>query len=225
MLSPVKVTLHVEKASGEYLKQLKLDVNATNNTAFGVKQLMENIGKDDFVRRAVFAHEAALTYKLQRYTTLSKLTWSTAGNDPQGTGISVKMDDVIKKMLGNITNQLHTVKSESMEAKMKRKRRELLTILNDPLNGINSIKGTSREGVRSALVKIIYMFLKVPQFFFKGFINFMVTGPAGSGKTKVSGVIGHVFKNLGILATDKVLMATVSGAKRSQNPEHVGIRS
>jgi SpoVK/Ycf46/Vps4 family AAA+-type ATPase len=36
----------------------------------------------------------------------------------------------------------------------------------------------------------------------------MVTGPAGSGKTKVAAVIAHIFQTLGILATDNVVMTT-----------------
>ena len=71
-----------------------------------------------------------------------------------------------------------------------------------------TIKGASRQNVRLMLIKTIYMFLQVPEFAFKGFMNFIVTGPAGSGKTKVSGVIAHVFRTLGILATNKVVFAT-----------------
>jgi SpoVK/Ycf46/Vps4 family AAA+-type ATPase len=98
------------------------------------------------------------------------------------------------------------------------KRNALLSILYDPDNGIATLRGKSRENVRMNMIKIVYMFFKVPEFFFKGFINFMITGPAGSGKTKIGGVVSHMMKNLGILATKNVTMAT----KQNMTAEFMG---
>ena len=102
----------------------------------------------------------------------------------------LKFKDVVKKK--NIEN----------------KRNELLDILYNKDNGIYSLRGNSRENIKINLLKIMYMFFKIPHFFFKGFNNFLVTGSAGSGKTKLASVIAHMMNNLGILVTNKLVIAT-----------------
>ena len=91
---------------------------------------------------------------------------------------------------------------------IRQKRDELLNILYDPMNGIVTLRGSSRENVRLFLIKTIYMFIKVPSFFFNGFINFMLTGSAGSGKTKLANVIAYTMQNLGILIRKNVMVVT-----------------
>ena len=57
------------------------------------------------------------------------------------------------------------------------------------------------------------MFIKVPAFFFNGFINFMLTGPAGSGKTKIAGVIATntTISRDGLTSENKVEVGGLSG--------------
>jgi SpoVK/Ycf46/Vps4 family AAA+-type ATPase len=128
------------------------------------------------------------------------------------------MNKVINEQKDKINRKLATLKITSVATKMEAKRQSLLSVLYDPDNGIATLKGKSREEVRIAIIKIIYMFFKVPDFFFKGFFNFMITGPAGSGKTKIASVLAHTLQNLGILATNTVIMAT----KQNLTAEYVG---
>jgi SpoVK/Ycf46/Vps4 family AAA+-type ATPase len=90
----------------------------------------------------------------------------------------------------------------------KKKRNDLLNILYNKDNGIITLQGTSRENIKISLIKNIYMFFKIPHFFFKGFNNFLLTGSAGSGKTKLASVIAFMMNNLGILVTNKLVVAT-----------------
>lgn len=208
-LPTIELTLTTKAANASYLTDLKKKVSEIENKGYNVEAFEKDITSDDFVRKALAAHIQALEYKLKTYQKLSEVNWQghvggmrQAGKD----GHTIDLNALIKKLEEDIKTKLKELKSSPTA--FEDKREELLSILYDPDNGIATIRGKSRENVRISLLKIIYMFLKVPVFFFKGFINFMVTGPAGSGKTKIAGVIAHMMKNLGILATKKVTMAT-----------------
>lgn len=205
---PDRINIVVENASKQYLKNLKTELNELEGDKFTIEQFRRDIADNKFVQRAVEAHEEALKFKLDNYTKLHKLDWSTAGEDKNSNGINTNMSERINNIIITTKSTLRTITANPLPMRISDKRKKLLSILEDPDNGIITIRGKSREDVRTMMIKIIYMFLKVPSFFFKGFINFMVTGPAGSGKTKVAGSLAHMFKTLGILSTDKVVMAT-----------------
>lgn len=217
-LSPESVPVHeikiqVSKASAGYLQSLKREITKLDTQNYNIKSLEKDIMNDTFIKTALSCNIKALEYKVNLYQKLSKTDWDGhAKKKPAfglfggNQGISVNMNEIIKTTLADITFQLQKLKTNPDVFKLKRQ--ELLNILYDPDNGIATVKGSSRESVRISLIKTIYMFMKVPEFFFKGFNNFMITGSAGSGKTKIAGVIAHTLKNLGVLATKKVVLAT-----------------
>lgn len=208
------VTLSTRVADPTYLQTLKKAISRMDNDSFSLATLERDIKNDAFVRRAIAAHVQALEFKLKRYRKLSQLDWQAGGrrslkSGGVGNGAAnnqENLNEIITQMIALIQTRLRALQTDVKA--FEHKRNALMSILYDSDNGIATIKGSSREGVRMAIVKLIYMFFKVPDFFFKGFVNFMVTGPAGSGKTKIASVLGHVMKNLGILATEKVVMAT-----------------
>lgn len=202
----VVFSIDVTPASNEYLKKLKDEVDSHEKQNYSIQSFHADIAKDDFIKKAIKAHEAALRYKVIAYTKLAKYNWMD--NNASKEGIQVNLNLVIKDMLEKIKQSLKSYLTIPLNTRIVMKRKQLESILSNEDNGISTIKGKSRENVRIMLIKIIYMFLQVPEFFFKGFVNFMVTGPAGSGKTKVAGVIAHIFSTLGILATDNVIMTT-----------------
>jgi SpoVK/Ycf46/Vps4 family AAA+-type ATPase len=81
-------------------------------------------------------------------------------------------------------------------------------IINDKDYGLESIKGKSRDALKTEILKFIFTFIQLPKFFMNNFLNIMLLGPAGSGKSKVGGVLSHVFHRLGINTTSNVTMAT-----------------
>lgn len=203
----IKVEIKASKANSEYLVLLKKQIADIEKKGYNIDSFEKDIQSDEFVKKAIDAHIQALEFKLSMYKKLAQINWQgNATGGGNGQGYTINMDNIIMKMHENIALKLKAMKANPNA--LEDKREELMNILYDPDNGIATVRGSSRESVRISMLKIIYMFLKVPKFFFNGFTNFMLTGPAGSGKTKVAGVIAHIMKNLGILATKKVTMAT-----------------
>lgn len=205
-----KFRLKVGQADEAYLKQLKKEVEALEQDTYGIHKLEDDVTTNDtFVQRLVDAQLKSLQCKLKLYKKLRKIDWGgTEAADDEKKPAAADLNDILERMVLHIEEELQRLQATSARTLLTTKRNALLSILYDPDNGILTLKGKSRENVRILLCKMIYMFAKVPEFFFKGFINFMVTGPAGSGKTKVAGCISHMFQHLGILGTNKVVMAT-----------------
>lgn len=203
-IEAIEIKLKVKKASKDDLEKLNKKIQALELKGFSLSSLDTDLKSDAFVQAAVDAHMKALESKVKIYQKLSKQNWG--GNEDNKDGPS--LSKIIQEILIKLNKEISQRKAQAPKELIQQKRTSLKSILYDPDNGIATIRGKSREGVRVALLKLIYMFFKVPDFFFKGFINYMITGPAGSGKTKVAAVISHVMQNLGILATSNVTMAT-----------------
>jgi hypothetical protein len=203
-LATIKINLKTERVQGDYLSKLKGEIDSFENDNYSIESLERDIESDSFVKSAIKAQREALEFKLKLYRKLSKTNWQADENQKKSDSeISTNLNELIKVLILDIEKELLKPKPTIEE-----KRYQLLNILYDPDNGIETIQGQSRQNVRLFLVKTIYMFIKVPAFFFNGFINFILTGPAGSGKTKIAGVIAHTMRNLGILLRQNVNMAT-----------------
>lgn len=201
------IVINVKKADNEYMKAMRRELAELESNEFNVDKFREDIKDNNFIKKAIEGHIKALEFKYKTYSKLSQIDWQGAGKDkePFGKG-EVNLNEIISNMQKQVLQKINHLKTNS--SAINEKREELLKIIDDPDNGIESVKGKSRESLRMSLIKIIYMFIEIPVFFFKGFNNFVLTGPAGSGKTKVAGVIANLMKNLGILVTTNVIMAT-----------------
>lgn len=198
------IEIKINKANSKYKNDIKKELAEIETNEFNLNKLRKDINDDIFINKAIESEIKALEFKYKTYSKLALVDWQGEGKEkekPIGN-----LNEMIEKMKKTINEKINYLKKSPYVN--KEKRAELLNILDDPDNGIASIKGTSRESLRISLIKIIYMFIEVPLFFFKGFNNFILTGSPGSGKTKVAGVIAHLMKNLGILATTNVIMAT-----------------
>lgn len=214
-ISPLKerediVLININKADSKYLQDIKKEINEIETGEYSIDKLKSDIKNDKFILKAIDGEVKALEFKLKTYKKLSKVDWEGLDNkkDTAKDKLETNLNETIDKMKSTIYDKLNDIKSNPN--KIKEKREALLQIIEDPDNGIFSLKGKSREDIRISLIKIVYMFIEVPTFFFKGFNNYVLTGSAGSGKTKVAGVIANVMKNLGILVTTNVIMATKS---------------
>jgi len=199
-----EVKLVIEKLDDEYIADVKKELASIDKNDYNLKKLEKDIQSDEFIQKAIDSQLIALDYKYKTYYKLGQYDW-------QGT-----LNKIIDNMQNDVLEKYNYLKNNPNA--INEKREQLLKIINDPDNGISTIKGSSRESLRISLIKIIYMFIEIPTFFFKGFNNFVLTGPAGSGKTKVAGVISFLMKNLGILITTNVIMAT----KQNLVGEYVG---
>ncbi len=219
-LDAEEIKLNIKKADNDYIINVKKELQLLEKNDYNLKKLEKDIQSDDFINKAIDSHLQALNFKYKSYHKLSEMDWQGTGkgnNDDKGPKPKgPDLNEVILKMQKTVLEKYNYIKDDPN--KIAEKRKQLLNILNDPDNGISSIKGSSRESLRISLIKIIYMFIEVPTFFFKGFNNFVLTGPAGSGKTKVAGVIANLMKNLGLLVTTNVIMAT----KQNLVAEYIG---
>jgi SpoVK/Ycf46/Vps4 family AAA+-type ATPase len=206
-LKSAKIILTVKPVDKDYLIELKKKVDVLETNQYNINKFEEDIKDDEFIKKAIDAHIKALEYKLKNYEKLSLINWKGAVKDDGGNkGYTVDLNELIKKMMGTIRTKLHDIKSNPNI--IKKKREDLYSIIYDKDNGIATLQGTSRDNIKISLLKNMYMFFKIPHFFFKGFNNFMITGSAGSGKTKLASVIAYMMNNLGILATDNLVIAT-----------------
>ena len=209
-----EINLKVKPADKDYLKELKKRITAFETNEYNIKKFEEDLKNDDFIKKAIDAHIKALEYKYKIYEKLSLVNWTGIKKENDGKGFNIDLNDIIKKMMVLIQAKLKEIKSMTIQ----QKRNDLLNILYNKDNGIYTLKGTSRENIKINLLKIMYMFFKIPHFFFKGFNNFLLTGSAGSGKTKLASVIAYMMNNLGILVTNNLIIAT----KQNLIGEYIG---
>ncbi len=153
-----------------------------------------------------------MAYKYDTYTKMKadiNNNLTQAGLEPKFLASLQKKLSVIEIVLGMTKNRIDAVQKLSASAQIKRKSDQIDNIINDKDNGILSIKGSARENVRRYLYSQIYIFSKAPELYYKNFANFTLMGSAGAGKTKIAGVLGHTYGNLGVLAGEgKFLIVT-----------------
>jgi hypothetical protein len=80
--------------------------------------------------------------------------------------------------------------------------------ITDPDKGIMSLKGAQRKEIRTFLTSLLYSLSNGPEALINSFMNIIIMGSAGVGKTKLANVISYVFNTSGILATNKFSVAT-----------------
>jgi len=82
----------------------------------------------------------------------------------------------------------------------------LIEAIDDSDEGISSLIG--REDVKNQIASQLYSFSKGYKTFIGSFNNIAIYGSAGVGKTRLAQVIAFAFSRVGILATDRVKIAT-----------------
>ena len=88
------------------------------------------------------------------------------------------------------------------------KRKKITNIIDDSENGTQTLIGEARLEVRKTIYTQIVAFSKAPELYINRFNNYALMGGAGTGKTKLAGVLGNFFYNLGLLNTSKVIIVT-----------------
>ena len=180
---------------------------------YTVDKFIKDCKSDEFIKLAIKSETECLNNKLAMYEKLNKTNWSAEMST--GQGFSTDFNKIIASMILAIKDRILHLKTRTL---INSKREQLLDIATNPDVGINTIRGEARVLIREQLVKFIYMFFKAPTFFSHSFTNFMLTGSAGSGKTKIANNIAHVMSNLGLLVKDKVISAT----KQSLVGQYIG---
>jgi hypothetical protein len=84
-------------------------------------------------------------------------------------------------------------------------RDNLIQAITDPTDGILSIIGNEREDIRQELFRYIFILSRTSNIYSDMFLNMMLLGGSGLGKTKISQVVGHVCNKIGIMLTKNVI--------------------
>lgn len=200
---PVSTTIPkfvVKPASSAYKLQFNQEAQ---QEAYNIDALSKKLRDDAFVRSLIEAEAAFLQYKIGLYERLSQVSFDSSSEENEQSSLDRKIRDIIVELKTKY-RKIAVVSKADIETK----RSLLSNFVHDKHDGLASVKGESRESVRSSIVKIIMTFEKLPILYATSFLNIMMTGPAGSGKTKISSVIAHAFHALGVLHTPVVNIVT-----------------
>ena len=201
--SVVPKIVTVDKFVIEQTKRMNTD-DEQIDSIYTIKKFVQDINNDKFVEKAIDCEIACLKNKLIIYKKLNKIDWSAEVlKQKKESHYNTNLNEVLEDMYNRIQNKL-----KSPRPTVVQKRSQLLDIIYNVDVGINTIKGQARSEVKTQIVKFMYMFFKAPTFYSSTFTNFMLTGPAGSGKTKIAMNIAHAMSNIGLMVTNTVISAT-----------------
>ena len=85
-------------------------------------------------------------------------------------------------------------------------RTNLIAAVCDKKHGIQSIIG--RTDVKQQLLQQIYLLSKTHTVYIDSFLNIIITGASGAGKTKLAHVLGFLYSKMGVLLTDTVTITS-----------------
>jgi hypothetical protein len=123
---------------------------------------------------------------------------------PMYSALSTSLSQIIQKMekINDYTQSLDEKNSNVM----------LMEKFHDAINnknkGILSLTGDARADIRNGLAGQLYSLINGPEGFINNFLNMIIMGPAGTGKTRVAGVFSYVYSRCGLLSTEKVTIVT-----------------
>jgi hypothetical protein len=222
---PAKINYTLEKMNEA--NKLKL-ANQSSKKLITEAEFAKLMSSDAFMSQLLQGERKLVSYKKVQYKKLI-MQIETALNDPLLK--AGQENDPIAKLMGkeddavkDLNKKLESLKTnaEIIDSRLKElgddltfnskmiadKRQKINKILTDPENGINTLLGDTREDIRRTLLAKIVSFGKAPELYINRFNNYNIMGPAGSGKTKLAGILGNFFYNLGILNTSKVIYVT-----------------
>jgi hypothetical protein len=226
-VSPTSINYSLDKLTDA--NKLKL-ANKSSHSLITEKEFDKMVSLDSFMSQLLQGERKLLSYKIIQYNKLIKqiqmslddpLLNANQETDPIAK-LMGKEDDVIKELnekMKSLKLNLDVIQSRVSQLGdgltfspqlIAEKREKIVKILNDPENGINTLLGDTRENIRRTLLAKIISFGKAPELYINRFNNYNIMGPAGSGKTKLAGILGNFFYNLGILNTSKVIYVTRS---------------
>lgn len=111
------------------------------------------------------------------------------------------LEAILKKLESNLEEY-------SNETSVNKIKENFTLAITDDRRGLATIQGESRANVRSIVADQLYSLTRGPQVFINNFLNMIIMGKSGVGKTLVATVLAFVFSTCGLLATDNVFIVT-----------------
>jgi hypothetical protein len=123
--------------------------------------------------------------------------------EKDGGGVSLK--DRYRQIQTRIVKLLTIQQNEQYVLRLQQ---DLHAAIVDPENGIESLIGESRLGVRKELYTIMYSIGRGYTPFLNTYANYMITGDPGSGKNKVAGVLAFFYWKVGLIGQSEPRIVT-----------------
>ena len=192
-----------------------------------IKHLIKE--NDNFVFKLIESEYILLKYKLEKYTQLKNKLEKNIKAAKSGTGKITPQIESAYKIISNLKNLasktlekyaalpqifkipnmmrsgIKNILIESRLRLIQEKRKSLLSIFTDKENGLDNYKGEARNQIKESICKGIYLFAKDSRSFTNKFINIVLTGRAGTGKTRFASVLSNFYNKIGFLMMDNIV--------------------
>lgn len=198
-LSSIHVNIHSDNNKTYHSPNKRQDIQWT------LDKFEKDIEKPEFLKKALQAEELFLEEKAKRYKDLLTYDWSSIELG-KASEQKKSFPDVIREKLAMI--QERQTQLVPNEQNLEEKKKRLQSLLYNRIWGIQTIKGESRNSIKQDILRTIYMFLHYPKTSVHQFLNIVLLGSAGTGKTSLGKVLSQVFYALGINLERKVKFAT-----------------
>lgn len=174
--------------------QVGAGVKASSLKKITPEFLLEEFEKPEVVE-AMRSNALKLTgQKILRYNQLKEKYKGTRGTE--------KIVGYIEKAITRCRKALVTLENRVLY------RKNLILAIKHSTRGLMAIKGEAREEERSFIAQDIYLLSKSHEPFNSTFLNYMIIGDAGTGKTLLAEVIAFVYSKTGILASGHAVPPT-----------------
>ena len=163
--------------------------------------ILGKIEEEDFIQKIIVNIKYLYQKKKQRYIDLYNRTFDADEKDVFS----------IKPYLKNMVSLADKKLGETITIEAMRKR--IQEAITDRKNGIFSLTGDSRRGMRDFLAKQIFVLSRSMAPFNENFLNIALMGPAGTGKSKLASVLAYTYGKMGVLLKDYPENIIVGSAK------------
>lgn len=193
-----------------------------------LEALEKLIADDKFILQLLKSEHELLKYKITKYQKVhasaqrdlaeakAKIKLAEeVGTRNTGSleGVAMSANEFLKRvdtLQTAIATRLSALETTPISRLVSSKREAVIQIINDPSDGIKTVTGTARQQIRNMLYGKIVAFATGPMLFIDSFINSIIMGGAGLGKTKLATVMSFFYSKLGIFVTDRVKIVSRS---------------
>ena len=180
---------------------------------------IKNVSKLEQIRKSLIE---IIEWKLERYNDIRE-NFINEKEQIEEQINEMKLDihqiDISFPQYRSIVTGLHSIKTiiKQLETNLKtyRDSKSKETIKNsfiagitDPRRGLAALEGDSRESIRNFIADQLFSLTRGSQVFIDNFLNVVIMGGAGVGKTLAAKVLSFVLSICGVMATDNVKVVT-----------------
>ena len=181
------------------IKRIKEDIRAEHDMLlhiyYSARQNRNEVGKLE--ASAVTTRDETRASSLVWKKTAETQPWDVVNSDRWGTLVAKVA--AIGKLQGEIAKRSNVVSTEA----------SWQTAVAGFINVLRRLKDyPEQSGMIDKVVDLVYSFVRNPTIASFQFYNFMIMGVAGTGKTRLAGILGSVMAQLGLYVYDELVEAS-----------------